>query len=97
MTAKIPTASGISRLLATAGFKRSERQVGGYGSGFVAEKDRTTEGALRVWHRFWSMGGGDAAPWLAKYAGAIAAEGWTVRAGNDPFGKPCLIVTAKEG
>lgn len=88
---KTPTASGISRLLAAAGFKRSERQIGGYGSGFVAE----TRDAVRVWHRFWSMGGGDAAPWLAKYAEAITAEGWTVRTENDAFGRPVLIVTAK--
>ena len=35
---KTPTASGISRLLSAAGFKRSERQIGGFGDGFVAEK-----------------------------------------------------------
>lgn len=93
MTAKTPTASGISRLLAKAGFKRSERQIGGYSSGFVAA---ATEDSIRVRHRFWSMGGGDAAPWIAKYAEAITAEGWVVRAENDPLGKPCLIVTAKE-
>ena len=91
---KTPTASGISRLLAAAGFRRSERQVGGYGSGFVAAK---TEDAIRVRHRFWSMGGGDAAPWLEKYAEVITAAGWAVRAGNDALGQPCLIVTAKEG
>ena len=94
MTAKTPTASGISRLLAAANFKRSERQIGGYGSGFVAEK---TEGAVRVRHRFWSMGGGDAEPWLAKYAEAITAAGWAVRTEDDSFGRPVLIVTAKEG
>lgn len=54
---KTPSASGISRLLAAAGFRRSEREIGGYGSGFVAER---TEGAVRVRHRFWSMGGGNA-------------------------------------
>lgn len=94
MTAKAPTASGISHLLATAGFRRSERQIGGYSNGFVAA---STEDAVRVRHRFWSMGGGDAAPWIAKYAEAITAAGWMVRTENDPLGRPCLIVTAKAG
>lgn len=89
---KTPTVSGVSRRLAAAGFRRSERQIGGYGSGYVAEK---TEGAVRVRHRFWSMGGGDAAPRLAEYAQAITAAGWMVRTENDPLGRPCLIVTAK--
>jgi len=90
---KTPSASGISRLLSAAGHKRSERQIGGFGSGFVAA---STEYAVRVRHRFWSMGGGDAAPWLAKYAATITAAGWAVRAADDPLGHPCLIVTAKE-
>ena len=92
-TSKSPTAQGISRVLKEAGFKRSERQIGGFGSGFVAA---STEDAVRVRHRFWSMGGGDAAPWLEKYAEAITAAGWTVRPADDPLGHPCLIVTAKE-
>ena len=91
MTSKTPTAPGISHLLASAGFKRSERQTGGYGSGFVVAK---TEDAIRVRHRFWSMGGGDAAPWLEKYAEAITAAGWAVRTENDALGHPCLIVTS---
>lgn len=92
MTAKTPTASGISRLLAAAGFKRSERQIGGFGNGFVAEKIHARPGTVRVRHRFWSMGGGDYAPWLAKYAEAIAAAGWAVEDRERD-----LIVTAKEG
>ena len=91
MTAKTPTASGISRLLATAGFRRSERQIGGYSSGYVAEKHNAAEGAVRVRHRFWSMGGGDAAPWIAKYAETITAAGWDVK--TNVRGE--LIVTAK--
>ena len=87
---KTPTASGISRLLAAAGFRRSERQIGGYGSDFVVAK---TEDTIRVRHRFWSMGANrdDALPHLAAYSVAIEAAGWAVE-----FGSWELTVTAKE-
>ena len=92
MSPKTPTASGISRLLAAAGFKRSERQIGGFGTGYVAEKIYGRDGVVRVRHRFWSMGANrdDALPHLAAYAVAIEAAGWAVE-----FGSWELIVTAK--
>jgi hypothetical protein len=91
---KNPTPQGISALLRKAGFNRSERQgrAGGSSSGFRVGTDWTRTGAVRVRHVFWSMGGGDAAPWLAKYARTITEAGWTVEAGTYE-----LIVTAKEG
>jgi hypothetical protein len=89
MTAKPPTPQAVSALLKRAGFKRSERQIGGFGDGFVAEKDWTAKGAVRVGHRFWSLRGGDRGPWLAKYAEAITAAGWAVEAGERE-----LVVTA---
>ena len=90
---KPPTASGISRLLSAAGFKRSERQIGGFGNGFVAEKIYDRDGAVRIRHRFWSLGANrdDALPHLAAYSVAIEAAGWAVE-----FGEWNLIVTAKE-
>jgi hypothetical protein len=91
MTAKTPTASGISRLLAKAGFQRSVPQPGSFGSssGFRVSEDRDA-GTVRVRHNFWSMGGGDAKPWIARYAETVTAAGWTVEAGDE------LTVTAKE-
>lgn len=91
MTPKPPTASAISRLLAAAGFKKSERQIGGFGTGYVVSKDFRREGAVRVTQRFWSLGSSrdDAIPYLAAYANAITPAGWNVE-----FGDWELIVTA---
>lgn len=92
MTPKPPTPQGISALLKRAGFKRSERQIGGFGNGFVAEKIHGRDDAIRVRHRFWSMRANrdDALPHLAAYSVAIEAAGWAVE-----FGSWELIVTAK--
>ena len=108
---KTPTASAISRLLAAAGFERSERISGirnwgrgngGYSSGYVAEKDQTT-GAVRVRHRIAtdelrdpSLSNDAHASELAESL-AYYAEAIT-EAGYDVL-KPSprfLIVTAKE-
>ena len=94
MTPKPPTPQGISVLLKRAGFKHSERQIGGYGNGYVAEKSYAHPETVLVRHRFWSMGGGDHAPWLAKYADAITDAGWVVATDSE---LPRLIVTAKPG
>jgi hypothetical protein len=89
---KTPTASGVSRLLASHGFKRSDRNLGGFGNGYATGKSPAEPGTVLVRHRFWSAGGGNCAPWLAKYAEAIDAAGFAVRTDPD---FPRLIVTAK--
>ena len=93
MTTRPTTPQGISALLKRAGFKRSERQIGGFGNGFTAEKIYSRDGAVRVRHRFWSMGANrdDALPHLAAYAVAIEAAGWAVE-----FGSWELIVVSAE-
>jgi hypothetical protein len=94
MATKTPTASGISRLLSAAGFKRSE-QLPGYGGSGTGYRVTGTPGSgiVAVKHHFWSMSGRqDPGPCLAKYAEAITAAGWNVE-----VGERALIVTAKEG
>lgn len=83
MSGKSPTPQGISALLRKAGFKRSEqlRGYGGSGSGFRVSTGRDA-GTVQVRHHFWSMGGGDAKPYLAKYTETIRAAGWNVEAGE---------------
>lgn len=97
-SSRTPTASGISRLLAGAGFKRSVSGKGRGGrlnwtAGFEVRKDWATEGAVRVSHNFWSMGGGGPEPHLDRYAEAIRAAGWNAEIGV----RGDLIVTARTG
>ena len=93
MTPKTPTASGISRLLATAGHRRAAVEVrarGGHCSGFRVTKNYSS--GVRVRHVFLTGGRQDPEPHLAGYAKTITEAGWTVEAGTYE-----LIVTAKEG
>lgn len=93
MPPKTPTASGISRLLAKAGFKRAAVEVrgrGGHGSGFRVTKNYS--GGVRVRHVFLTGGRQDPEPHLARYAKTITEAGWTVEAGIYE-----LVVTAKDG
>lgn len=92
VTAKPPTPQGISRLLKNAGCKRSERQIGGFSTGYVVGTDYRRADAVQVRHRFWSMGGGDATPHLAFYAEIITAAGWAV----ELTGLQAITVTAPE-
>lgn len=105
MTAKPPTPQGTSRLLAQAGFKRSER-LSAYANtaGFRARAGRDTRVApgtfVRV--RWWPDSSYNPSDyreitkqrdgWLAKYAEVLSAGGWAVETKAD-----CLIVTAGEG
>jgi len=91
MTAKTPTASGISRLLASAGFTRSESAGrAGQCSGFEVRKNYGRPDSVRV--RFYSR---MSASWelhqskISGYAKAITEAGWSVETGDWD-----LIVTA---
>jgi len=89
---KTPTASGISRLLAKAGFERSVRKVRNGRSGFLVTKDRARTGQVRVRYYSWMNMGtpyGTCRERIAAYARAITEAGWTVEAGEYE-----LIVTA---
>ena len=91
MTTKTPTASGISRLLAKAGFKRAAVEVrgrGGHRSGFRVTKNYSS--GVRVRHVFLTGGRQDPNIHLARYARTITEAGWTVEAGTYE-----LIVSAK--
>jgi hypothetical protein len=96
--ARTPTASGISRLLAGAGFKRSERRPGALAvptEGFTVSAQMF--GRVRVEHRTGFDRGPNAqtrrAEMLRCYAADIEAAGYSVE--RDPLW-PGLIVTAKE-
>ena len=104
-TSKTPTASGISRLLAAAGFERSETRstaIKGWhewSAGYKVSKDY--DGCVQVEHRTSSLRSRapgraeEEAARIAEYAETITKAGYgvSVKAGNSPR----LIVTAKEG
>jgi len=102
-TPKTPTASGISRLLAKAGFEKSETRstaIKGWhewSAGYRASRG-WNDGEVYVEHRVSSFHLRDAsaredeAKKLAAYTEAITGAGWKVRTGDCK-----LIVTAKEG
>ena len=96
MTAtKTPTASGISRLLASAGHARAVVKMRGGRSGYKVTEDYMDRRRVRVRHQFWAMGGQSDERYRAeldRYAKTITEAGWTVEAGTYE-----LIVTAKEG
>jgi hypothetical protein len=91
---KTPTASGISRLLASAGFDRAVISIQGGNSGFKVEKCRTRVGAVKVRQYFYLGGMPDQRyrEMLRRYAKAIEAAGYSTEAGTYH-----LVVTAKEG
>ena len=86
-TPKPPTVRGISELLRMAGWERSERQIGGFSTGFTAEKSLpgSADSAVIVRHRRWSLGPAPDAvrAALARYAEAIAGAGWHVDSQDD--------------
>lgn len=92
-TAKTPTASGISRLLAAAGHTRAISKLHGGVSGFSVS--RLGPDAVEVRYSSVSMGTSNQYRYgrLAEYADTIAAAGFNVRTALD---LPRLIVTAKE-
>ena len=91
---KTPTASGISRLLASAGFERSK--TAGLGptalSGYRVTQDHAHADSVRVRYLFLLALGSSARreQMIAAYAKTITEAGWTVEAGTYE-----LIVTAK--
>jgi hypothetical protein len=90
---KTPTASGISRLLAAAGFERAVISIRGGNSGFKAEKCRTRENAVKV-RAYFQIRASDESyrATLRRYAKAIEAAGYSTEATTY-----YLIVTVKEG
>jgi hypothetical protein len=93
MTGKTPTASGISRLLAAAGFERAVISIRGGNSGFKVEKCRARENAVKV-RVYFQLRHPDESyrAMVRRYAGAIEAAGYSIEAGTYH-----LVVTAKEG
>jgi hypothetical protein len=99
MTPKPPTASGISRLLSAAGFKRSESRPGPLTpptEGFTVSAQMF--GRVRIEHKTGYDRGVNAdkrrAEMLGKYTGTLVAMGFAVERDELWHG---LIVTAKEG
>jgi hypothetical protein len=93
MTTKTPTASGISLLLAAAGFAR----VGGRDTeGFSAGKVYQGEGIVRVRHWFAAGGGTDAErrAHLERYALVITAAGYIAELHDD--GRKLLVFSKGE-
>jgi len=100
-TPKTPTASGISRLLAKAGFEKSESsatRIRGYrrsSEGFiVAQPTAVGEVEVRYTRGFLPQSEADRIRpgMLADYAEAITGAGYSVETRDN-----LLIVTAKEG
>ncbi len=92
---RTPTASGISRLLATAGFERAVTERFTLMPGFFATASRARPAAVRVGYRTAHINDHAQATrtdFLAEYAKTITEAGWAVEAGTYE-----LIVTAKEG
>ena len=100
---KTPTAPGISRLLATAGFDRSESSATrikgwrNYSEGYVVSTQ--DPGCIRIEYKTGYDRGPNAAKRrdkvLAEYAEALAAAGYTVER-DESWALPRLIVTAKK-
>jgi hypothetical protein len=94
VTTKAPTASGISRLLAAAGFERAAIRLRGGNSGFQVTKCRTRNDAVKV-HQYFQLSATDSPAeryrgMLRRYAKAIEAAGY----GTEVYTYH-LIVTAK--
>jgi len=79
MTAKTPTPSGISRLLAAAGHSRAVIKISGGRAGFDVHTDYST-GAVKVEHYSNTMGGSGnySEVKLAEYAKTITEAGYDV-------------------
>jgi hypothetical protein len=102
-TPKTPTASGISRLLATAGFERSESSATrikgwrNHSEGYVVSGHGA--GEVQVEHKTGYDRGPNAAKrrdeTLGEYAVALAVAGYSVER-DETWALPRLIVTAKE-
>ena len=89
---KPPTAQGISRLLAKAGFERAVISIMGGNSGFQVTACRAREGAVKV-RQYYLAGGvpmGHYRDRLRRYADAIETAGY-----GTEMGTYHLIVTAK--
>lgn len=103
MSAKQPTAQGISRLLGAVGFEKSESsatRIKGWrnsSEGFEARKDHYT-GGVEVAHRTGydrgEAGRARRTEMLGRYAEAIRAAGWNVTASERGIGDT-ITVTAK--
>jgi hypothetical protein len=93
-TAKIPTASVISRLLRRAGFERAVIKTQGGKAGFAVSAYYGT-GGVRVEHytNTMSTSGGHSEVKLDAYARAITEAGYDVSRQSPRW----LLVTAKEG
>lgn len=94
IAARPPTPQGISRLLRAANFIRSE-STGRHSvrSGFVVSRSHSQDNAVKVTHRFLSMGNTAAqhTEKLSVYAAVLEEAGWSCRiAGRH------LTVTARE-
>lgn len=92
MTAKTPTASAISRLLAGAGHTRAISKLRGGVSGFSVSKLGADAVDVRYSSVMMGMSNTYRYTQLARYAGTIIEAGFTVRT---DLGLPRLIVTAK--
>ena len=102
---KPPTASGISRLLAKAGFERSESSATrikgwrNHSEGFTVSSHFGCPGEVQVEHTTGYDRGPNAAgrrdETLGEYANAITAAGYDVKR-DETWAFPRLIVTAKE-
>ena len=96
MTARTPTASGISRLLKQANFSRSESMGrSGRSTGFKVTSDYTT-GCVKVEFVTWSMGASSNPDYvqekLSQYAEEITGAGYEVLRPSPRW----IIVTAKD-
>jgi hypothetical protein len=91
MTGKTPTASGISRLLAAAGFERAVISIMGGNSGFQVTKCKAREGGVKVRQYFYLGGVPDERyrEMLRRYAKAIEGAGYCTEGGTYH-----LVVTA---
>lgn len=89
---KTPTASGISRLLAAAGFERSTSEGGGLmGTGFEVTGGPRPGVVWVHWNSRLMQGAANRRPReLAAYAAAIAGAGYATEVGEYR-----LVVTAK--
>ena len=93
MTAKTPTASGISRLLAAAGFTRAVVKLRGGTAGFDVHTYYST-GAVRVEHysNTMSTSGGYSEVKLDAYARTLTEAGYDVSRPSPRW----ILVNAKD-
>jgi hypothetical protein len=91
---KVPTASGISRLLAAAGFDRAIIKVRGGRSGFQVTKCNTREDAVKVRQYFYLSGTATVGyrDRLRRYANAIEAAGYSV----EVYARHLIVTTKTE-